>query len=251
MKTDEHNQLVKTRDQFTEQVDLYSDTENVAKDSDVIPFLTDYFAEYKGKTKITICEFGGGGGILLNEIEKKLGNDKFKYINIELTEAYRDTQISKNIEFKTGSILDRNIEETKYDVVILRAVLHHLVGKNHKRTLANQRLAVKNLFRIVKEGGVVIIDEQIHDIPPFAYIIYHLSLLASILKIRIKRFQITPSTIVNFWSTNKLKKEVLKYAREEDIISEKHTYWNMAWYWKAIILMNKAGWLFLAIKNNN
>jgi len=150
------------RKQFKAQLYLYTDLSS-AHTSRLISLLVEWTEKNKRRLKsqlpLLICEFGGGGGNLLYEIGKKLGQEVDLY-NAELVEEYRSLQIEPSIHFVHTSILNSQFENDYFDVVIIRNVLHHLIGRSFKQTRINQRYAVEELFRVVKPGGLVLIEEE-------------------------------------------------------------------------------------------
>lgn len=65
-----------------------------------------------------------------------------------------------------GSILDEStIAEyaERFDFVVLRAVLHHLVGKTRRSSLAFARLCLENTLRLLRPGGHLIIAEPTYS----------------------------------------------------------------------------------------
>ena len=61
-----------------------------------------------------------------------------------------------------ASILDPNLPEIvgrKFDVAVVAAVLHHLIGPTRKRSHAHARAAIRNALRVLNPGGYVVIVE--------------------------------------------------------------------------------------------
>ncbi len=245
MEKDIFGQLKKTVGQFNEQCALFSPKRSDFKGARIRSFLQSEFKELTGKLKI--CEVGGGNGILLRELEEIFGSDKVDLAMVELTEAYRKNVVSPSINFIHGSILGPEISKEKYDIIIVREVIHHLVGETLKETLANQRKAIQNIFDFVKPNGLVIIDEQVNDRRWASTLIYYLSLSASMMRLRIKKYKITPNTIVYFWSRQLLKNEALN--KNATLVYEKYRkIRHLRWYWKITLLMNDIGHYITAFR---
>ena len=192
----------KVKNLFEEQIEFYSSEKTFAHCS-----LTTYFIEKWLSEKINeqqninsplkICEFGGAGGILLDKIDKLFSN-KVSLYNAELVDFYSNYQTNKNINFVNTSILNSEFQNNSFDIIIIRNVLHHLIGKSYKKTYLNQYKAISELFRLVRDEGIIIIEELVNQSLLASKIIFYLSKFTSLLRLRIQRFQITPYTIVFF-----------------------------------------------------
>ena len=146
---------------------------------------------------ISICEFGGGAGFLLAEFQKILGGEA-KLFNVELVDRYRDHQSLEEIEFINSSVLKSELEENSFDVVVLRQLLHHLVGYQFSDTRRNQRKAIEELVRVAKPGGIVLIQEQVIPSMLSCRLVYRLSTWASKLRLNIPYFEMAPDTVVAY-----------------------------------------------------
>lgn len=151
---------------------------------------------------VTICEFGGGAGELLNEIQKIF--PKVILTNVEIVNDYKRYLVSKKIKFILGSVLNSKFKNNSFDLIIMRDVLHHLVGRNYKETLQNQTLALKELKRLVRPGGVIFIEELINESEIAARIIYYLSWFNTKIGVHIPSLFISKNVIVAYLSSNKL-----------------------------------------------
>jgi len=188
-------QHTSVQDLFREQIKHYSKKEQ-ALDSQIIPQVLKWLKSKKVSKKIDICEFGGGAGQLLNEIRKSY--PKANYINVEIVPDYKNYLPSKDITFVTGTVLNSGFPDNSFDILIMRDVIHHLVGNSYQETVNNQKLALQELRRLAKPGGVIFIEELTNGWIVISLLIYLLTKLNSYIGLRSSVFSINPNTIVLF-----------------------------------------------------
>lgn len=231
--------------QFESQVDLYSKHDEKVN-SPIVPF----FAKNVSKIKhnpIRICEFGGGGGDLLRAV-KEVTKRKLNLTNAELVSAYADHQADKSIRFEEKSILDSGYSDNRFDVVMVRNVIHHLVGTTLSQTRQNQRLAINELMRATRPGGFVLIDEQVNCSALACTVFYFLSKIASAFGISIEAYQVTPNTVVGYLTRRELQSFVAQVLPQSKWCADTFSRWTPAWQWKLTMLMNETGTAFLALQ---
>lgn len=204
---------------FKEQVQHYSN-KNQYKSSPLIPFILKWLKDKKPNEKIEICEFGGGAGQLLDKIRKSYPN--YSYTNVEIINDYKKFLVSSKINFVQGSVLNSNFKNRIFDVIIMRDVLHHLVGTGYKETLYNQMLALKELKRMVKTRGVIFIEELTNGSGIAARLIYYFSKLYSDFFSYVPIFNAYKNTVVAFISPSKLEKLCRKVFGEDKITINRH-----------------------------
>lgn len=186
---------------FKEQVRQYSHKDQY-KHSPLTHLILEWLKNKKTTKKIEICEFGGGAGQLLNEIGKFYPN--VNLTNVEIVADYKRFLVSKKIKFIQGSVLDSNFPNNSFDVIIMRDVFHHLVGRNYKETFNNQRLALEELKRLVGPQGVIFIEELTNESEIATRIIYCLSWINSKIGVSIPGLYVSSNAIVAFLTSRKL-----------------------------------------------
>lgn len=204
--------------QFEEQIDLYKSRDT--SDCPIVPFIKQWISSLDGSNRsdsVKICEFGGGGGNLLQEFDALLG-EQVKLFNVELVESYREYQASKRIRFIKSSILHKDFPDRHFDVVFIRDVLHHLIGESFNKTRDNQAHAIANLWRMLKPKGLMIIHEETNQSRLACWLVFHLSRMASRLKKRNRLFEITPNTIVCFLTHGQILKMGTRITGERSIL---------------------------------
>jgi len=239
------------RKQFEEQLRLYTTGISLAQESPAIPFLVEWVGKHedvlRDRFPLRVCEFGGGGGILLGELGNRLGN-KLALYNAELVETYRSHQASDRIHFVHTSVLDSGFASDDFDVVIVRNLLHHLVGKSLKQTRINQRRVIGELCRVAKPGGLVLIDEQVNRLSIACPIFYYLSRFSSRVGFRSKYFQITPYTVVGYLTQKALITMCEQHAPAPAWLANEYRRWKMALHWRLTGLMSDTGTAFIAMQ---
>lgn len=73
-----------------------------------------------------------------------------------------------NVTLKTGSALHIPEPDASFDGVLMVMLIHHLVGKTVHDSLDNVRCAVREAFRVLRQGGRLIIVESC--VPQWFYI---------------------------------------------------------------------------------
>src|SRR3989344_2061357 len=215
------------------------------KKSDMIPIIIDLIK----KDKIKICDIGGCNGIFLNEILKESKKFKISCFNLEINEDYKNKMVNNNIQFIYGSILKNKLKDKSFDIVTFRNILHHLVADNINNTLLNQRRALDEAFRISKDGGYVLFEEEVNQIPIFSKIVYYLSKWANRFGLNWKFFDIG-KVVVFFMHQNTIKKIVFDLKRKYNfrIININYKPWKFPLRWKLTLLMSNVGNVFYVIK---
>lgn len=186
---------------FREQLGRYSRKEQ-AVNSPIIPLFQNWIKKNNIKKTLEICEFGGGSGQLLNEIRKSYANTNVT--NVEIISDYKNFLVSNKIEFVLGSVLDPDLASESFDVIIIRDILHHLIGKNYKETMRNQKHALLELKRLVKPGGVIFLEEFTNESEIATRMLYYLSWLNTKIGVHIPRLFISKNVIVAFLTSNRL-----------------------------------------------
>lgn len=186
---------------FREQLGRYS-RKDQAVNSSIIPLFQNWIKKNNIKKTLEICEFGGGSGQLLNEIRKSYSNTNLT--NVEIISDYKNFLVSNKIKFVLGSVLDPDLSSESFDVIIIRDILHHLIGKNYKETMENQKHALSELKRLVKPGGVIFLEEFTNESEIATRIIYYLSWLNTKIGVHIPSLFISKNVIVAFLTSSKL-----------------------------------------------
>lgn len=233
--------------QFEDQIDLYTD---LAKpESSTVPFLVTPFlldwlknnpAFLAQRVPLKICEFGGGGGIILDLLQKQLNHPVF-LVNAELVHGYGERQIAPNILFVQTSILEAGLADNIFDVVMARNVLHHLIGDSLQQSRRNQQFVFEELLRVTKPGGLIVIQEQVNQRGWAANLIYYMSRFASLLKLDIESFEITPNTVIAYMTHEQLGEYMAAKIPHKQWLVNAYTRRPMPLRWRLTVLMSNNG----------
>ncbi|MEO8034821.1 MAG: class I SAM-dependent methyltransferase [Acidobacteriota bacterium] len=233
------------RRQFEVQLDQYTNEKRVNDTSRTAAFLASTLGQSASGASLRICEFGGADGILLRHIREALPVP-VELWNAEVVAAFRDKQALPDIHFVETSILAPAFAEGFFDVVIARNVMHHLIGTDLAESRSNQLNALKQMRRVTRSGGFVIIEEQVNQSAASAKLLYYMSRLASRMKLSIPRFEITPYTIVAFLTQDELEANVRAVVGEPDVIE--YERYRLQWHWKMTMLLRDTGIAFVAAR---
>lgn len=240
-------QDISVKQLFQEQLSHYS-RKIQSTESPIIALVLDWLKQKNFKRKIEICEFGGGSGQLLNQIRKRYSNASFTVS--EIIEDYKEYLASKEIKFVKTSILDSKFPEKSFDVLIIRDVLHHLVGKTYTETRNNQKSAFKQLKRLISPGGAIFIEEIVNESRAATVIIYYLSKINSIIGIKNTALHISPNAVVSFLTSSQLLNLCGEIFGEKNIVKKDSRELLQKWYFKVIHLGSKTRKVTLIIQND-
>lgn len=111
------------------------------------------------KDNFSIIDIGCGDGRCLELINKKTAISDLTGLE-ESVEYLKIAKKKHSAKFLKGNVLTLK-SDRKYDVVIMSALLHHLIGKNRKNSRELSDIAIKNSLSILKRGGSLIIMEPV------------------------------------------------------------------------------------------
>lgn len=234
---------------FLEQCEYYSRKDQSAAKSPIISLFSEWAKSKKIKKSLKICEFGGGGGLILSQIGK-MAKFKVELYNVEFIDKYRQYQISSKIKFYHQSILNSKFPNHSFDVLILRDVLHHLIGQDFRHTQENQETAIFELKRLLRPGGVVFIEELISSSSITAKLIYYFSKINSKIGLRFPTFEINPNTIVAFLTAEQLL-IMIKGIFHPKILKKIYLPFNQKWQSRIVHLGFSSSKLILVIDESN
>lgn len=230
---------------FQEQLDYYSRQDQSARISPIIPLFLAWAKKRKIKNP-NIVEFGGAAGQLLAQVNKNYPQSDLT--NVEIINGYRSRQVLKKIKFVHGSILNGKFSEGAFDAIIIRDVLHHLIGESLRQSRANQRKALKELWRFLEPGGAIFIEELVNDSAIASFAIYHLSRINSKIGIRAQQFQVSPHTILAFLTPRNLLKLAQEIFGQPSIKAVKFQKANRKWQHRAAHLGANSRKMFLVVE---
>jgi SAM-dependent methyltransferase len=112
----------------------------------------------------TLLEIGCGQGTVLEILHahtpiRALWGCDISQRSLDRTRARVDCRVLH------GSILDKDFVagvSTRFDYVLLRAVLHHLVGRTRRESMGFVRQALQNAVGLLKPGGHLLVCEPVY-----------------------------------------------------------------------------------------
>jgi 2-polyprenyl-3-methyl-5-hydroxy-6-metoxy-1,4-benzoquinol methylase len=191
-----------------------------------------------------VLDTGGATGILLSELLKRSATN-FNAHLLEIDDFYKNRIQDPRINFVKGSILSIDGTEA-FDIVLARQVLHHLIGSGFKQTEINQIKALRNLWKLVKPEGYLIIEEEVNNNALASKIIFYGSRFAKTLRLKIKSLEVG-RVIVRFMSQKELIGSVQSLENGK-IYDQQFDQWRFEGLMKATNLMNDVGLQFLALQ---
>jgi hypothetical protein len=122
--------------------------------------------------------------------------------------------------------------------VIIKNLLHHLVGKTRGESKKFAEMAVRELARVAKDGGYIIVLEQYNQSRFFSTIVFYLTLLFSILGVSFRRFGLGKNVIVSFLTPTEIDEILNRYI---NVVLTQETSLKVPKIWKYTVLMSRVG----------
>lgn len=162
--------------------------------------------------KDNIIEIGGGSGSFLDLVIERT-NIENTY-NMELVyDTYRK-QANADISLIGGNALNVPFKDCSFNLVVIKNLLHHLVGRTRKESKYYARCAIEEMIRITKKDGYIIILDQYNKCRLCSFIIFYITLFFSVFGISFRSFGWNKNVIVSFLSPE----ETLNFLKDGDNI---------------------------------
>ncbi|MBI5153348.1 MAG: methyltransferase domain-containing protein [Parcubacteria group bacterium] len=240
-------QLSSVKKLFDEAIDLYAGSKSTAAESPIVSLFFHWLKENNVRTTLDICEFGGAAGQLLKKIKKVYPNSRLT--NVEITDTYKKYSVSPFIHFVKGSLLTSKFPDHAFDVLIIRDVLHHLIGKNYEQTLQNQKKGLTELRRLVRPGGAIFIEEISVTSNLISLILYFLSNINARIGIRIPFLQISPHSVILFFTPERLTRWCQDTYGAKNIRTNQFRDHHETWRFRLVHLGARIGKMLLLIES--
>jgi SAM-dependent methyltransferase len=144
------------------KTEAYFDKRTPEYSTNRFDFAVEFIREQIGDD-LRLIDLGCGTGNILDYIRKNTTISHFCGLDVSVNNLAKTTELlgCKTIN---GSILDPTLPKNldgKYDIAILAAVLHHLVGNTRQSSFRNALSAIRNASGYIKPGGYLIIVEPV------------------------------------------------------------------------------------------
>jgi len=207
----------KVADHFKESED-YRTRKGIIHDKED-PIMIDFIRSH-ASSEDKILEVGGGSGAFLDLVLEN--TSILETYNMELVyDTYRK-QVNGGICLIGGNALDLPFGDRSFEWVVVKNLLHHLVGRTRRESKAYAKRAVEELMRVVKDGGYVIILEQYNRHRLFSSVIFYLTLFFSVFGIGFKSFGWGKNVIVSFLSPDEIRNLLRESGKVEMVLSREN-----------------------------
>ncbi len=243
----ESMQLPLVKKLFDEIIDTYTGSESTAASSPILSLFTRWIKGNSIKKKLDVCEFGGAAGQLLNEMQKIYPNTQLT--NVEITKTYKKHTVSPKIRFVEDSLLSSKFPDHSFDVLVIRDVLHHLVGKNFSETRQNQKKGLSELRRLIRPGGAIFIEEISIKSELVSQFLYTLSKINERIGVRLRFFQISPHSVILFLTPQKITLWCQEIFGKKNIRTNEFHDHQETWQYRLVHLGAKIGKMVIVIES--
>jgi SAM-dependent methyltransferase len=201
------------------------------------PIMLDFIYRYASKGD-RILEVGGGSGAFLDLV---LENSNMKdSCNLELAFSSYKNQANKSICLMGGDALNLPFKESSFDWVVIKNLLHHLVGRTRGESKKNAKKAVEELIRVLKDGGYVIILDQYNKNTYFSSFLFYLTMVFSIFGVSLGYFGLGKNVIVSFLTPDETISNLISGGNVNLILNIQHPI-NLPKRFKLTLLMSNIG----------
>ena len=169
------------------------------------------------QAKIKFSKSGGGSGYFLElVIENTCVKETY---NVELVYKTYNKQVNEDICLMGADALHLPFKNCSFEWVVIKNLLHHLVGRTRKESKAFAKKAVEELTRVTKDGGFIIILDQYNKHRLFSTIIFYLTLFFSVFSIGFKSFWWSKIVIVSFLTPDETKNFLMETGNVEIVLN--------------------------------
>jgi len=193
----------------------------------------DDLEEYQERTFIKfVCSFspppkaldiGCGKGVFLKVISENCPNAQVFGLDISIGMLSKSF---KKVPLVCGSVRLLPFNKGIFDIVHLDSVLHHLLGPKRSECYLSTEQALSELFSILRTKGYLLLAEPIYEPAFVGFIIFYIKKMVCFLTNN-KRIGKIGAPIVSFYSENKIKRILSKFAEIECSTFRK---WDKAFY---------------------
>lgn len=205
------------------------------------PIILDFFKKHASNDD-KILEVGGGSGYMLDLITTITGS-KFIY-NCEIVPGAYKMQANENINLLGGDALNLPFKSNSFDFVLIKNLLHHLVGRTRKESKNNAKKAISEIKRVLHKDGYIILLEQYNNYKLFSSIIFYITTIGAMFKFRLKLLGWGKNVIVSFLTPEEII-NLLIDSTNLDIVLSVNSRLNVSKIFRYTLLMSHIGRLLI------
>ncbi len=200
-----------------------------------------------------IFDFGCGDGFFIKKmiddgIEAEFFGSDLSTSMINLSkEKFRNEDV--NLFVADGFMLPFSAK-TKFDIIHVDAVLHHIIGKTRRESIVKVEKILEKLGKALSENGRIIVEEfnfTSYFIPSISsFIVFYFLKLFNFLKLDLSKIydEFQPGLEVNFFNDKQLKKLLEKYGEVEQIRKIR----KKSLIWKRLFLLKEQGTISYSVR---
>lgn len=207
----------KVIDHFEETKDQYSrmDSSDNIFDHSIIDFI---LKNVSSEERIKIVEIGGGSGYLLKQLEGLLSHYSLDLINLELSFGIYSRQMADSTQLIGGDVKNSPFKDNTFNFIVLKNVLHHLVGESRKESKELVVSCIDELFRIVVDQGYVIILEQYNGVRFFSSVLFYITLLFARFGLTARYFGLNKDIVVSFLTPEEIMEVFIRRRDSVEVL---------------------------------
>jgi ubiquinone/menaquinone biosynthesis C-methylase UbiE len=123
--------------------------------------LADHILSYSNSQDLDILDVGSGPGLLAKELGSR--SKRFTIMGVDISNdalniAKKKCGSNPNISFKKGSVYDLPFDDDIFDIVVCKDSFHHF---------HNPPKALKEMWRVLKPGGILYMQDLRRDVPMY------------------------------------------------------------------------------------
>jgi ubiquinone/menaquinone biosynthesis C-methylase UbiE len=194
-----------------------------------------------------VLEIVGGSGALLDLILDEA--PAVRAYNLEIAfEAYKH-QCDGTICLIGGNALRLPFQDNAFEFVIMKNVLHPLVGTTRKVSKRNTITCLDEIRRVTKPDGLIVILEQYNRSSIASTCIFYVTTILSRLGVEISALRLNKYVIVSFLTPDEIR-EVFSGSDQKIEIEEEHqTRYDVNALYTCSLLMANIGRVVLMGRN--
>lgn len=187
---------------FLNASNIYSTRKGYVHETD--SFMIDYIRNNFGKRdSIIVIEIGGGSGYILDLLNQ---STNFCLINCEYVPKVYCQQANPAIQLIGGNARNLPFKNNVADIIIMKNVLHHVVGDTTNQSYKYANNVIKEIFRISKDDGKIFILEEYVPYRVQSSIIFYILKFLSKFHIELKIIDLRKDVVVSYLTSLELQK---------------------------------------------